>query len=133
MRSLVEMHSFIENTAEVDSHIIPANAIDELLAASVFLTIATTNIRAPVSTCISAIHATVHRAGACQAFVPQKLANMCFRRGESRGEYTRLRWTDLETRGRPSKMRLPGPDIDSFMAALKWESPLVTISNSQST
>ena len=39
-----------------------------------------------------------------KCLVPQKLTNMCFKGGQSRGEYTRLRWTDLETRDRPTRM-----------------------------
>ena len=29
----------------------------------------------------------------------------------------------MEVRDRPNKMTPPGPDIDSFIEALKWESP----------
>ena len=30
----------------------------------------------------------------------------------------------METRDRPTKMTPPGPDIDSLIEALKWESPI---------
>ena len=35
-----------------------------------------------------------------------------------------MRWTDLETRDRPTTNTPPVPDIDSFIEALKWESPI---------
>ena len=94
---------------------------DELLMSALFLVLAFTDIRAPVSTCISATDATVRRAGACQAWVPQKVANACFRTSETRGEHTRLRWTDFEIQHRPTRMQEPGPDVNEFVESLRWQ------------
>ena len=124
MCSLVETYTFIENMTDDVSYSIPADVVDELLAAALFLTVAHTDVRAPVSTRISATDATVRRAGACQSFVPQKVANMFYRLSESKGEHTRLRWTDLDGDARPSDMTFRGPQLDPVVQALKWEAPL---------
>ena len=91
---------------------------------ALFLVVAFTDIRAPVSTCVSATDATVRRAGACQAWVPQKVANACFRKSEARGEHTHLRRHDFEIQHRPIKMQEPGPDINEFVESLRWQNAI---------
>ena len=110
--------------SEIDDSKIPVGVLDELIAAALALVVSFANIRAPVSTCLSATDATVRRAGACQAFVPQRVANACYRRSEHRGEYTRLRWSDFDIALRPSRMLEPGPDINQFAESLFWQDPV---------
>ena len=91
----METYIFIECMNDHDTYAIPQDVYDELLAASLLLTVAHTDVRAAVSTRISATDATVRRAGACQSVVPQKIANMFFRLSESRGStpaYVGLIW-----------------------------------------
>ena len=85
MCCLTEIFLFVESMSETSLSRVGDKVKDELLMSALFLVMAFTDIRAPVSTCISATDATVRRAGACQAWVPQKVANACFCKSETRG------------------------------------------------
>ena len=75
MCCLGETFTFLESMSDSIDAKIPAVVVDELLCSALAMTLAFTNIRAHVSPCLSATDATVRRAGACQAYVPQKVAN----------------------------------------------------------
>ena len=73
MCCLTEIFVFVESMSETSLSRVGDKVKDELLISALFLVMAFTDIRAQVSTCGCATDATVRRAGACQASVPQKL------------------------------------------------------------
>ena len=119
MSTLLHTYPFIMNMGPEEVRL-PAAVVDELLACSILLCGAYTDIRAQVSTSISATDATPIRGGACRAVIPQKLSNALFRRGEQRGEHGMLRWTDLEAENLPCHMQRPSADLDELVIALPW-------------
>ena len=114
MCCLADVFVFVERMSETSLSRVGDRVKDELLMSALFLVMAFTDIRAPVSTCVSATDAADRRAGGCQAYVPQKIANACFRKSEARGEHTRLRLGDFEIRHRLTKMQEPGPDVNDI-------------------
>ena len=121
MCCLTEIFVFVESMSESKLTRVGDKVKDELVLSALFMVVAFTDIRAPVSTCVSATDATVRRAGACQTWVLQKVANACFRKSETRGEHTRLRWSDFDVEHRPTKMQEPGPDVNEFVESLRWQ------------
>ena len=69
---------------------------DEVALATVFLPLAASHIRWPVSPIISATDATVDRGGAVQCEVNPQLAQRLYRMTEHRGCYVRLDRSTLE-------------------------------------
>ena len=67
MCCLTESFVFVEHMHVSNATKIPPRVQDELLVAALFMTLAFTDIRAPVATLLGATDATVKRAGACQA------------------------------------------------------------------
>ena len=111
MCCLTEIFVFVESMSESKLTRVGDKVNDEFVMSALFMVMAFTDIQAPVSTCVIVTDATVRRAGACQTCVPQKVANACFRKCETRGAHTRLRWSYFEVEHRPTKMQEPGPDV----------------------
>ena len=73
---------------------LPADVADELLAASLLLCCASSNMRAEVSTQITCSDATPCTVGTVEAGVSRELADCLHDFGEYRGRYVRLDWTN---------------------------------------
>jgi len=120
MCCLSSVYKFLVSMPEDAETRLPAAVLDELMIASLWLACAHTNIRAPVSSTISATDATCIRGGRCRATVPGKLARALYRRGEARGEHGYLKWTDIECDELPTKMQRPNLELDELVTALPW-------------
>ena len=96
---------------------------EEMLASVLFLPNAEANLRACVSSLISATDATITHTGACQAAVPKNIAQFLYRRTEKRGEHVRLDWGEDEANWIPSKMREPSEETDNLAMSMSWSRP----------
>ena len=123
MSSLSLTYDFMQSMPHHEEQRIPAAVCDELLACSLLLACSYADLRAQVSTTISATDATPQRGGACRAVLPQKLCNALYRRGEQRGEHGCLRWTDVESELRPTRMQRPTTELDEIVTCLPWTDP----------
>ena len=119
-----EVYIFIATMPSCTECRLPPGVVDELLIGSIMLASCYTNIRAPVSSTLSATDATNERGGACRCTVPHKLAHAAYRRGEQRGEHGLLRWDDIELEELPTKMERPSAEVDSLVKCLNWRSPI---------
>ena len=123
MSTLQEVYKFIGDMPLRGECRLPAVVIDELLAGTLNIVFAFTDLRAEVSSTIAATDATNIRGGRCVATVPPQLARGLYRRGEQRGEHGLLRWSDLEVAELPTRMTEPSPELDQLAAALPWRAP----------
>ena len=80
MSTLSETYIFVMNLNTECESALPAAVCDELLGCALVLACAYTDIRAQVSTTISATDATPLRGGACRSVIPQKICQALFRR-----------------------------------------------------
>ena len=90
MCCLTEIFVFVESMSESKFTRVGDKVKDGLGMSALFMVMAFTYIRAPASTCVRATDATVRRAGACQTWVLQKVANACLEKVKP-GESTRDR------------------------------------------
>ena len=96
---------------------------EELLGAVLMLPLAKANLRAPISSLVSATDATVTKAGSCEACVPKAVARFMYKRSEMKGERVRLDWTTEELKWSPCAMQKPTGYLDELVASLPWKKP----------
>jgi hypothetical protein len=123
MAHLALAYTWVETLPEEGLTTWNVDVRDELIGALLSLSIAFTDVRAPVSPEIAATDATMTQAGACKATVPGKLARALFRKTEARGESGRLDWSILEEELTPTLMARPSLETNVLGAALPWHSP----------
>jgi hypothetical protein len=93
MSHLGRTYTFVSNAPEKVGIKLPHDVKQELLGAVLSLCVAETDIRAPVSTLITASDATPQTAAVVQATVSRPCAEALYDLAEHRGEYARLDWS----------------------------------------
>ena len=124
MATLSEAFSWSSSMSPTASMRMPANVIDEVIISALWLPLAHTNVRHPVSRCISATDSSGKRGGSCIANVPQPVAELLFARSEFKGEAGRLDWNFLEEEFLSENMTEPDADLNELLASLPWKSPV---------
>jgi hypothetical protein len=98
----------------------PQDVREELLAASLSLLVAETDIRRMVGVRVSTTDATPVSGGSTVAVVSPTLANKLFDQTEKRGEYHRLDWGPLGESFHPSEMSPPAEWALEAMECIPW-------------
>ena len=109
------VYHFIERMQEGVNMKIPQHVVDELITAALILPLASSNIRWPVSTQISATDASSNGGGRCATLTTKALSKTLYRFGEKKGEYTRLDWQSHSLDPPTSMERTPESLVDSLM------------------
>ena len=90
MSALGRAYRFLDSMPLRRAVRLPADVADELLAAACYLSLASSNMRAEVSTKVTCTDATPVGAGSVEAVVSRDLACALFDHTEHRGRYTRM-------------------------------------------
>ena len=95
----------------------------ELFFAACMLPVAESNLRAVVSSRVSATDATTVKAGSCHADVSAGISQLFYCKSEKKRENIRLDWTSAELQWIPCKLLRPNPELDELIRSLPWTSP----------
>ena len=93
---------------------IPHHICDELLQAAVVLPVATSNIRRPIISRVSATDASSKRGGRAATVTDRTFARVVARHAETRGEYVRLDWSDRPLQPDSDMEPLPAVLVESL-------------------
>ncbi len=109
------VYKFIERVPEGHSVKLPQHIKDELITSVLLLPLASSSVRWPVSTQVSATDASSVAGGRAATLTTGAFSKTLFRFGEKRGEYTRLDW-DTHAIEPPSDMiKTPQSLVDTLM------------------
>ena len=109
------VYHFIEKIPEGAKVKIPQHVKDEMTTAALILPLASSNIRWPVSTQVSATDASSSGGGRCSTLTSKAFSKTLYRFGEKKGEYTRLDWQSHSLEPPSSMEKTPEPLVDSLM------------------
>jgi hypothetical protein len=98
MCTLSRVFAFVEHMHPQRAERLPVIIKEELVSAALNLMVATTNIRAPISTHITCSDATPQSAGAVACDLSLDASEALFDFGETKGTYARLDWSELDWR-----------------------------------
>ena len=109
------IYLYVEKLAEGKLVRLPHHIRDEILTASLLLPMASSNIRWPVSTQISASDASLLAGGRAATLTSKSFAKVLYRFGEKRGEYCKLDWVNHNLPPPTSMSAAPDCLIDALM------------------